>query len=264
MAFTAQHYADLKRLLAEHPEWRRELRQLILPDGFDELPAIVRRLAEAHERAEVRLTRLEEAVERLAEAQQRTDEKVAQLAEAQRRTEERLERLAAAVQELVAQVRDVVAQTGRLTDKVAKLDGRTLELTYQNKAHAYWGFLVRRLKVTPVNALEDQLESALTPGEFRDVFRLDVLASGVPRNKPDAPEIWLAIEVSSAVNVNDVDRAARRAGLLRKAGYRALPVAAGESASRDAQNAARDQNVVLTQDGQVEFWDEALNAWAVS
>lgn len=250
MSFTAQHYADLKRLLADHPEWRRELRQLILPDDFETLPEIVRRLAESHQRAETRLAGVEERLTRLEEA-------VAQLVEAQQRTEERLERLEEAIRQLTEAVH-------RLRDTTAETKGGLLELRYANKAHAYWGFLVRRLKVTPVNALEDQLESALTPGEFRDVFRLDVLASGQPRERPDIPEIWLAVEVSSVVDVNDVDRAARRAGLLRKAGYRALPVAAGEGATLGGARAAREQQVVLTQDGQIENWEEALNAWAVA
>jgi len=93
------------------------------------------------------------------------------------------------------------------------------------------------------------------------VLRLDLLVNGRPRHQPDAPEIWLAVEVSSVVDQGEVDRAARRAGLLRRAGYRAVPAVAGEQMTRGAEEAARSQNVALVQDGQVVFWDEALDAW---
>lgn len=93
------------------------------------------------------------------------------------------------------------------------------------------------------------------------MLRLDLLVNGRPRHQPDAPEIWLAVEVSSVVDQGEVDRAARRAGLLRRAGYRAVPAVAGEQMTRGAEEAARSQNVALVQDGQVVFWDEALDAW---
>jgi hypothetical protein len=32
MAFTVQEYLDLVRLLGEHPEWRAELRRLLLSE----------------------------------------------------------------------------------------------------------------------------------------------------------------------------------------------------------------------------------------
>ncbi|MGC8779758.1 MAG: hypothetical protein ACP5UQ_02740, partial [Anaerolineae bacterium] len=75
---------------------------------------------------------------------------------------------------------------------------------------------------------------------------------------PQEPEVWLAIEVSAVVDRNDVERARRRAVLLRKAGMAAIPVAAGEEITDGARQLARGENVVLLQDGQRLFWDEAL------
>jgi hypothetical protein len=118
------------------------------------------------------------------------------------------------------------------------------------------------VRVVEPHTLEDTLEANLTPGEFRDLLRLDLLLTGRPRLRPDAPEVWLAVEVASVVDQNDVDRAERRAKLLRQAGYRALPVVAGEQATLGAEESSRAQKVALMQDGQVSFWEEALGAWA--
>ena len=101
MSFTVEDYHDLTQLLREHPEWRDELRRLLLSDELLSLPEVVRELAQAQRRTEDRLSAL-------TEAQQRTEERlnalagiVKELVEAQRRTEERLDALAGTVKELV-------------------------------------------------------------------------------------------------------------------------------------------------------------------
>ncbi len=58
MAFLVQDYHDLVQLLADHPEWRTELRRLLLSDEVLALPAIVRELAEAQRRTEASLAQL--------------------------------------------------------------------------------------------------------------------------------------------------------------------------------------------------------------
>ncbi len=51
MAFSVQDFHDLVRLLAEHAEWRTQLRPLILTEELLALPAIVQRLAAAQVRS---------------------------------------------------------------------------------------------------------------------------------------------------------------------------------------------------------------------
>ncbi|MER3404138.1 MAG: hypothetical protein C4289_02305, partial [Chloroflexota bacterium] len=79
MPFTVSDFHDLVRLLEQHPEWRAELRRLVLTEELLSLPALVRELTEAQRSAGERLARLEEAVTRLTEAQQRADERLARL-----------------------------------------------------------------------------------------------------------------------------------------------------------------------------------------
>lgn len=247
MAFTIEDYRDLVQLLSERPEWRSELRQLLLSDELLALPEIVRGLAEAQQRAEERLANVEE---RLANV------------------EERLSQIETAIQHLTEQVSELAREVRALTENqhqtdntVSRLKGDMLELKYRNKIYGYFGYLMRRLKVVDLATIDEALEAILASGEFRDVFRLDLLATGQLRESPDRPEVWLAIEISSVVDNNDVDRAWRRASLIRRVGPFVLPVAAGERVTPEAETAARNQNVVLMTDGQAQFWDAAISTW---
>ena len=140
MPFTVKDFQDLVRLLRERPEWRDELRRVLLTDELLELPRAmrvlteeVRRLAEAQLKTEERIGRLEEAVIRL-------DQAVARLAEAQLKTEERVGRLEEATARLAeAQlkteraVQELAVQVGRLSDAV----GFTLEELARELGPAY-------------------------------------------------------------------------------------------------------------------------------
>ncbi|MCS7173561.1 MAG: glycosyltransferase family 20 protein, partial [Armatimonadetes bacterium] len=90
MPFTVKDFQDLLRLLQQHPEWRDQLRQVLLIDGLpgaiQELAQEVRRLAEIQARTERRVGRLEERADRLEQA-------LARLAEAQAQTEQELRAL---------------------------------------------------------------------------------------------------------------------------------------------------------------------------
>jgi hypothetical protein len=76
MGFDVKDYLDLVRLLQEHPEWRAELRRLLLTDELLALPELVRELADVQRRTEERLLILTERIDALAEAQRRTEERV--------------------------------------------------------------------------------------------------------------------------------------------------------------------------------------------
>ena len=233
MAFTVEDYRDLVQLLSERPEWRSELRQLLLSDELLTLPEIVRGLAEAQQRTEERLFKIETAIQNLTEQ----------------------------LTGLTREVRELTENQRRMENIVSRLKGESLEWSYRNKIYGHFGYLMRRLKVVDLSTIDEALEKTLASGEFRDVFRLDLLTTGQLRESPDHPEVWLAIEISSVVDSNDVDRAWRRAGLIRRVGPPVLPVAAGDRVTSGAETAARDQNVVLMTDGRVQFWDAAVAAW---
>ncbi len=93
--------------------------------------------------------------------------------------------------------------------------------------------------------LEDTLETGLSQGEFVDVLWLDVLIKGRPRGRAQATEVFLALEVSVVVAGTNVQRAGRRAALLRKAGYATVLVVAGERVTSDAEDEAQTQGVAV-------------------
>ncbi|GBC82347.1 Chromosome partition protein Smc [bacterium HR10] len=230
-----------------------------------------RRTEERVGRVEERMSWVEEQIAALAEAQRRTEERVghveeqvAALAEAQRQMQEQIRQLTSSIYLLAEQVRSLVEAQKRTDDTVGGLKGRVLELMYQSKAVAYFGPLLRRPRVVDLGALLETLEAHLSPEEFRDVLQLDLLVSGKPRLQPEAPEVFLAVEISSVIDERDVERALRRSALLRRAGFRAIPVVAGERATLGAEDEARAHHVAVLQDGRVFLWAEALHAWATS
>ncbi len=167
-----------------------------------------------------------------------------ELAEAQRRTETEIRRLADKQNEMIIQM--------------DKLIGDQLERKYRERAFAYFGRILQKVRAVAWQEIETELEKRLSLDELEDLLLLDVLVRGRPRHQPDAPELWLAMEVSAVVDRNDVKRAQQRAALLRKAGFRAIPTVAGEQVTLGGENAARDERVFLLQDGRQQFWDEAL------
>ncbi|MCX8061565.1 MAG: hypothetical protein N3D16_03175 [Anaerolineales bacterium] len=86
MTFDVQEYRQFVELVYKHPEWRAELRRLVLTEELLTLPDVVRELAEAQKRTEQR-------VEELAEAQKRTEQRVEELAVLQKQTASQLAKL---------------------------------------------------------------------------------------------------------------------------------------------------------------------------
>jgi multidrug efflux pump subunit AcrA (membrane-fusion protein) len=232
---------------------QRDLRDqlAVRRQDFDELKAEIRELAEAQQRTEQRVAELAEAQQRTEQAQQRTEQRVAELAEAQQRTEEVLRQLL----EFQARTEKTLA---RLEIRQDALVGDQLERRYRERAYAYFGRILRKARAVSLRDLESVLEERLSADELEDLLLLDVLVRGRPRHLPDAPEVWLAIEVSAVVDRNDVRRAQRRAALLHKAGYPVVPAVAGEEVTLGGKEEAHDGRVLLVQDGHRQFWEEAL------
>jgi myosin heavy subunit len=238
------------------------------------LEAAVAQLVEAQRASEARLTRLEAIVEELAEAQKRTELRVEELAEAQKRTELRVEELAEAqkrtelrVEELAeaqkrteSAVQTLSEHQGAMRDQMSRYIGRQLESYYRDKAHAYLGRVLRKTRVVTLQELEPEIEAVLTDREMEDVNLLDLVVRGQVAQQPQRPDVLLAFEISSVIDRSDVERAVRRATLLRKAGYAVIPGVAGEDITAGGRQAAEEAAVFLVQNGHKEFWDAALTA----
>ena len=214
MAFTVQDFHDLVALLTQHPEWRAELRQLVLTEELLALPQIVRDLAEA---------------------QQRTERQIAQLVEAQRRAERQIVRL----QDDVGELKGIVLEQryrNRAFAYFARLVRRMHTVTDDE--------LVALLE-------EAVARGVLSEDGMDEIGRADVVVRGQRRESQSPDEIYLVVEVSWGVGPGDVERAVRRAALLGQTGLHTMPVVAGERITDEAAELARAMRAWQVLDGRV-------------
>ena len=274
MAFTVNDLQDLTRLLLERPEWLSEVRRIVLTD---ELLALPRELAEAQRRTDEHFAELADSIRQLAEAQQRTDKR---LSEFERRTDERFAELAERLDQLTARVDQLTARVDQLTQRLDRLTevtqqlttsvrtlenqmaavrGRMLETEYRDKAASFFGLWVRKPRVVSISDIWDDLEDRLSRQELEQLLPLDLLVRGQLSRQQSRGEIWLAVEISSVIDTRDVERAVERAALLRKAGFRAVPVVAGHGIANDAiADQIAQQHVAALMNGLNAGWEAAL------
>ncbi len=235
MPFSVEEFHDLVRLLEERPEWRRELRRLVLTD---ELLALPEQVASLRAATDQRFQELARQVAELAEAQRHTEEHIAELADAQKRIEGQFTELAESVR--------VIA------NDMGELKGESLENRYPTKGFAYLSRIVRRAHVLSADELTTLVEDAVDSGtlsddQAKDIYAADVVARG--RRREDGAEVYLVVEVSWGVGPDDVMRACRRAEILTRTGVTVIPVVAGRWVIPEAGWLARRSQTWQLTDG---------------
>ena len=274
MPFTVADFHDLIRLLEERPDWQTELRRVLFSQDLLELPRTVQELATAQRRTEEAITRLTERMEQgFAEApieRQELRQDLAQLTGHVDRLTDRVEQGFADAAEDRQRIRtemaqgfaEVVAEQRDMRRDIGQLKGLGREQFYRDRAAAIFGrLLVQGYDAT--NQVADRLQEARQTGvisdrDYQEALAADLLWGGQTRDSRQP--IVLVLEASWTVGHIDVDRAARRAAVLRQAGLRALPVAAGQEWPPNMQDDARRSGVAIVQDGTVdqESWEAAL------
>ncbi|MCS6910059.1 MAG: hypothetical protein NZM11_05750, partial [Anaerolineales bacterium] len=208
--------------------------------------------------------RTEQRVEELAEAQKRTEQRVEELAEAQKRTEQRVEELAEAQKRTEEELRTLTKRVDKLSGELGNLRGDMLEMQYRQRAFGFFGQIVSRVRVVDLQEIWPELEQRLTEQELEALLSLDILLSGRLKAgwaaQAGVSDVWLAVEVSGVVDVEDVQRVWKRAELLHRAGFWTLAVAAGNQWTEGAKQEAAEKGVVLQRDGQIEFVEQAVAA----
>jgi chorismate mutase len=146
--------------------------------------------------------------------------------------------------------------------EIGQLKGLGQEQFYRDRAAAIFGRLLRQ-GYDATNQVADLLQEARRSGiisdrDYQEALAADLLWGGQIRHSRQA--IVLVLEASWTVGDVDVERAARRAAVLRQAGLKALPVTAGQEWPPHVQDEARRSGVVIAQKGTVdqESWDAAL------
>jgi polyhydroxyalkanoate synthesis regulator phasin len=282
MPFTVQDFPDLLRLLEEHPEWQAELRRHVLTEELLELPALVRRLTEAQARTDEQLAILTARVDALTEQgvvltarvdalTVRVDDLTVRLDALTARVDDltsRVDALTARVDALTEQVAGLTEQVAGLTEQVGRLvarmdvltsrvdanTGELLEFRYERRAGAYFSPMARRIRVLNHSALADLLDDALDAGritesERREVLRSDLVVMG--QRRTDREPVYLVVEISMGIGIDDIQRAIVRAGIMAQLGRPAIPVVAGQRIDPEPAELAGARGVWQVLDGHI-------------
>lgn len=261
MAFTVQNWHDLITLLEQHPEWKAELRRMVLTDELLRLPELVKGLAERQAAAEQEIHDLRKIVTELAKRQAETEREirelrqiVAQLAERQTHTEELL-------QQLIAQVQEIVRIQSAMQSDLRKLKGASKEMFYLTKAVAVFGLWVRKGRdgsAAVMDAISDALDQdIISRSEALELRATDLFWMGERKGNT----LLVVGEISWTVSYSDIQRAVERANIARKLGFWALPFVGGEI--WNDQQDAQKRYVICAIDGTIipDDWDAFVAQW---
>jgi len=146
-------------------------------------------------------------------------------------------------------VKKIAFLTKELNDTVGKLKGYVLELILAKNIHSYLGNNFKGIKLLDPSHLSNDLYSALENGkiseeELQDVLYTDIIAKGKIKNTNEEVKI-IIIEVSYIIDEKDVERAIRRAEILRKAfEVKTVPVVAGTDITQRTKELVKEKGVL--------------------
>jgi predicted RNase H-like nuclease (RuvC/YqgF family) len=264
------------KALKEDPEFAAEVRALLLSEDLLNLPPKFDRMEKKVDRIEYKVDKLEERQTRLEERQDRLEKKVDKLVEEVAGLKQDVDILKKDVDTLKKDVdtlkkdvdtlkkdvdtlkkdvdtlkKDVDTlkkDVDILKKDVAYLKGSDRERWYRDRAHAVFGRVILKGKPFEEKAAEilwDAYKRGQISKEERDeVLSSDLLWSG----ERDGKFVVLVVEVSFTISQDDVERAKKRAEILRKLGILAIPVVGGVEIGKDVKL----DDVVCIVDGKFE------------
>jgi len=210
-----------------------------------------------------RMERVEAQIEALTQRMERVEAQIEALTQRMERVEAQIEALTQRMERVEAQIAELTQELRFVRSRLDEYVGITLELRYHQRAGAIFGRFLRRVRPGTAGDVSDQLVELLTEREAEEAFAIDLLVRGVPRSMPELGEVWIAIEVSSVIDRYDVERALRRAAILRRVHTRVLPAVAGERLTEGAGELAGNEAVLIVQDGRVSGWEDAATRWLI-
>ena len=219
---------------------RTEAQVAALTQAQERTEAQMAELVQAQAHTEAQVSELTKAQAELTKVQAHADAQLVELTAAQARTEARLASLTDVVQSLAI---NLDRQTARL-DSVL---GWTFEMQFRDRLPSYLGRLMRRARLLRNDEVRDAIEQVVAPHEADEMLRVDAIAAGVI----DGVATHVVVEVSAACGAADIDRAERRAAILRKAGLVAVPLVACQVITPELRGYAHDRQVRIWCDGTI-------------
>ena len=259
--------ASLVRSLAESTQQGFQLlaeRSSLVERELATLRRVVGELAEQQRATTAQIAALTERMERVEQQQTATTEQIRQLTERMERVEQQQAATTAQIQLLAAQVSELVEMTRRHEDSIGQLRGWYLESKARDRAPAVFGPWLERVRLAPVDEIRRRVLPVLGKEGLRRILAADVIVSGRADDLPNAPTVWLVVEVSAVVDPSDVARALERAALLRQVTENVIPVVWGPQLTEEARYLAEEQALVVVRDGALEGWEAALQRWVAT
>ncbi len=215
--------------LRDNPRWLEALREIILTEDLLQLP------------------------QRFEEFQRKFEEFQSRFEGFQSRFEDFIEEDFIPLRDKVDKIEQDVAvlkqEVKVLKNDVATLKGDVFEQKVRDKAATFFGKLLRRTRLITTEQYVDALDNALEGGliteqERDDAINADVVVRG--RVKGTEREVIVVCEVSNKVDLEDVERASRRAEITAKA-YRqeAIGVVLGKEITERARESADKMAVLI-------------------
>jgi len=229
--------------LRDNPRWLEALREIILTEDLLQLPQrfeeFQRKFEEFQSRFEGFQSRFEDFIE----------EDFIPLRDKVDKIEQDVAVLKQDVNVLKQDVKVLKQEVKVLKNDVATLKGDVFEQKVRDKAATFFGKLLRRTRLITTEQYVDALDNALEGGliteqERDDAINADVVVRG--RVKGTEREVIVVCEVSNKVDLEDVERASRRAEITAKA-YRqeAIGVVLGKEITERARESADKMAVLI-------------------
>ena len=253
---TINTFEDILETMERNPTLRDAMRRQVLAEGQAELSASVARLTEGQARLTEGQAELSASVARLTEGQAELHASVARLVEGQAelsasvaRLTEGQAKLAEGQAELHASVARLMEEQVRLTRGQGRMSGELSNLTGSNYERRASRVVLRRLKrlfnidpseIIRSDAVLDNPDISILMGraidagivsedEAEDMELADIIIRG---QDPDAATVYAVVETSVTLHGDDIERASRRAAILRRAiGRTVHAVVVGEAAA---------------------------------
>ncbi|HMT22015.1 MAG TPA: hypothetical protein PKE20_12360 [Promineifilum sp.] len=217
MSFTVNDFRDLLHLIEVHPEWRLQLKRALFPD-LD---------------LEKSLQEMQVAIARLAIGQDalRTDVEI---------LKQDVGILKQDVRELKKDMRD--------------LKGRSQEDFYRQRIGSIFSQYLRKGADASDwigDLLHDKVsEKIVTAAEVKQVMAADLL--WLAETRDTRRKIVLVLEASWLAEESDVDRATKRAEILRRAGIDAFALVGGHEWQESTKAKAWQAKVITTSNGRLD------------
>lgn len=241
MAFTVTDLRDFLNLLREHPEWRAEVRREVLGEELLSLPDLIRQNGED-------IRELKTVV-----AQNSAD--IRQNSEDIRELRLTVAELSAGIASLVGETRELKSAFLSLEGRLGDTAGEVAEMRWKNHYHGRFGRRIHRAKLLEppdLTLFEDAARSrVISRDEALAIRHLDLIIEGLEEaGDAEWRPALLAVEVSMTIDSNDVDRAARRAEILRRVGYNAYGIVAGTRINGRVRTLAEERGVQVLLEGE--------------